>query len=155
MAKRLLVLFLGNILRGDDGVGIELLKRVSNKIMPDNVKLEEGSTGGMILLGIFKDYEKLLIVDAIDTGDYSKDVVIFSPSDIFDDAHNVFSLHSIGIIDVLRLSKRLEEKIPEVTIFGIQVRDTSEHIGLSPAILKILNDLEERLYRLILELSRA
>ncbi|MGB9599220.1 MAG: hydrogenase maturation protease [Myxococcota bacterium] len=151
--KRLLVLFLGNILRGDDGVGIELFKRISRRELPENVVLKEGSTGGMILLGLLEDYDRVLIVDAVDTGDINKDVIIFSPKDILESDGDRLSLHSLSINDIVKFNQLLGERIPEIIIFGIQVDDISEHIGLSPKILNSIDKIEERLYKEILHYS--
>lgn len=153
MKKKLLVLFLGNILRGDDGIGIELLKRISRRDIPEGIRLEEGSTGGMILLGVFDYYESVLVVDAVDTGDKSVDGVICSLDDLGDDSEEGISLHSIGIKDVLRFSKAMGESIPEVTIFGIQVCDIGEKIGLSSKIVSNLDKIESLLYDIIIGLN--
>ncbi len=153
MEKRVLVLFLGNLLRGDDGVGIELLRRISCRKLPENVCLEEGSTGGMILLGIIENYDTVLVVDAVDTGDLNNDVVIFTPSQIAASGENLLSLHSVSIADIIRFNRAVGERVPDITIFGIQVSDIGEHIGLSQRLLSMMNAIEERLYDLILKLG--
>lgn len=153
--KRLLVLFLGNILRGDDGVGIELLKRISKRDIPPNVVLEEGSTGGMILLGMLDEYESALIVDAVDTGDKNKDFLIFYPSDILESEQDNISLHSVSIKDIIRFNEAMGVRVPEITIFGVQIDDIGEHIGLSSKILNSIDEIEENLYREIIRISKS
>lgn len=153
--KRLLVLFLGNILRGDDGVGIELLKRISKRNIPPNVVLEEGSTGGMILLGMLDEYESALIVDAVDTGDKNKDFLIFYPSDILESEQDNISLHSVSIKDIIRFNEAMGVRVPEITIFGVQIDDIGENIGLSSKILNSIDEIEENLYREIIRISKS
>jgi len=137
---------------GDDGIGIELLKKISRRKLPDNVSLEEGSTGGMLLLGLIEDYDMVLVVDAMDTGDKTNDIVIFSPSQIKEDQENTLSLHSASIMDIVKFSKAIGGKVPDIMIFGIQVREVKEYIGLSSELKRMFDTIEERLYKYILEL---
>jgi hydrogenase maturation protease len=149
--KRLLVLFLGNILRGDDGVGIELLKRLSTREFPKNVVLQEGSTGGMILLGLMDDYDSVIVVDAMDSPNYEGDFAIFNPSYISDSEESELSLHSISIKDIVRFNEAIGGRVPQIRIFGIRIYDTGEHIGLSAKLSERLPSLMERLYQFICE----
>lgn len=151
MKKKVLVLFLGNILRGDDGVGIELLKRISQSEISENVVLEEGSTGGMILLGVMDDYDSVIIVDAMDSTDLKQDIIIFDPSFIQDTNEREISLHSISIKDIVRFNQALGERVPKITIFGIRIDRIDEHIGLSTELMNRLSFIEDRLIHLIRE----
>lgn len=151
--KRLLVLFLGNILRGDDGVGIELLKRISQREIPNNIVLEEGSTGGMLLLGIIENYDRVIIVDAVDAGNDQKDIIIFRSDNLPDIDREGISLHSLSIGEIIRFNTAIGENLPDIIFFGIPVRDVSEGIGLSGDLLQHIGEIETRLYRFILEQS--
>ncbi|MDR3052894.1 MAG: hydrogenase maturation protease, partial [Coriobacteriales bacterium] len=64
--ERIAVLCIGNILMLDEGVGPrvahELLERYS---LPDTVEVLDRGTMGMSLLGEFKRFHTILVVDAV------------------------------------------------------------------------------------------
>ena len=47
---RVLVLGVGNVLMGDEGVGVHVLRRLEKTAVPDGVRLHDGGTGGINLL---------------------------------------------------------------------------------------------------------
>ena len=61
------ILGIGNILLGDEGIGIHVIKKVEKMSLPPHVKVIDGATAGYSLLPIFETYKKskFLIVDAI------------------------------------------------------------------------------------------
>ena len=61
------ILGIGNILLGDEGIGIHVIKRIEKITLADNVKVIDGATAGFGLLPIFKTYQnrKFIIVDAL------------------------------------------------------------------------------------------
>ena len=66
---RTLIAGFGNVLRGDDGFGIEVLRRLAESGVPDGVELLEVGTGGIRLAQeLLGGYERLVIVDAMTRG---------------------------------------------------------------------------------------
>jgi hydrogenase maturation protease len=98
----ILVLGIGNPLMGDEGIGI----RIASVLMrgfefPDTVELMDAGTMGIGMLGVLKDREFVLVVDAVDgTGHEPGTVVLMSPEDL---APNqiMHSLHDQKLTDVL------------------------------------------------------
>src|SRR5688500_20405827 len=67
---RVLVVGVGNVLQGDDGFGVEVVKRLAQRkdLSPGAVVLETG-TGGMTLVQeLFNGCDVLMVVDAVDRG---------------------------------------------------------------------------------------
>jgi hydrogenase maturation protease len=61
-----LVLGLGNVLLGDDGLGAAAVARVERDYrVPASVRLEDGGTLGLSLLGLLAEAEHVILVDAI------------------------------------------------------------------------------------------
>lgn len=58
---------IGNILLGDEGVGVKIIKKLEEPGLSSSVKLIDGATGGFSLLSIFEIYKdcKFIIIDAI------------------------------------------------------------------------------------------
>ena len=64
----ILVLGVGNILLGDEGIGVRVIESLKECRVPEGVELFDGGTASLELLSIFSDRRKLIIVDAIRGG---------------------------------------------------------------------------------------
>lgn len=66
---RVLVVGMGNVLRGDDGFGVAVAEALEARALPASVELMEVGIGGMHLVQALLDgYDALVIVDAVDRG---------------------------------------------------------------------------------------
>ena len=62
-----IVLGIGNILLGDEGIGVQIVKRLQEEDIPPGVLVIDGSTAGFRLFPLFETYRnsKFIILDAI------------------------------------------------------------------------------------------
>lgn len=67
---RTLIAGFGNVLRGDDGFGVEVLRRLAERgIASESVELLDVGTGGIRLAqALMTPYDRLIIVDATSRG---------------------------------------------------------------------------------------
>src|SRR5262245_12004449 len=66
---RTLVAGFGNVLRGDDGLGVEVVRRLSESGTASDVVLLDVGTGGIRLAQeLLGRYDRLIIVDAMTRG---------------------------------------------------------------------------------------
>ena len=65
---RVLVLGIGNVLMGDEGVGVHVLRRLEREPELTDVRLLDGGTGGINLLGEFDGVEAVILIDATRDG---------------------------------------------------------------------------------------
>ena len=64
----LLLLGLGNVLLGDDGLGAAALARIEATYeLPAGMRVEDGGTLGLGLLGLLAEAERVILVDAVRT----------------------------------------------------------------------------------------
>ncbi len=65
--EKTIILGIGNLLLGDEGVGIHIINKLKKLKLPSNVELIDGATGGFSLIPIFEKYKNdtFIIVDAI------------------------------------------------------------------------------------------
>lgn len=148
--KKIGVIGIGNPLRQDDGIGIILInKLIENKyFFLNNVELIDAGTGGMNLLHIFSNFEKVLIIDAVKFGSKPGNFKIFKLEDIKNKNLEIsFSAHETDFLKIIELSKKLNE-LPDVTIFGVQPKSTSHKTGLS-------KELSESVDKIFLGLNQA
>ncbi|MBA7469057.1 hypothetical protein ES707_04319 [subsurface metagenome] len=61
------VLGVGNILLGDEGIGVHTIKKLQEENLPSSVLVIDGSTAGFRLFPVFETYRncKFIIIDAI------------------------------------------------------------------------------------------
>ena len=66
---RTLVAGFGNVLRGDDGFGVEVVRRLGETRHTDGVELRDVGTGGLRLAQeLLGGYDRLIVVDAMTRG---------------------------------------------------------------------------------------
>ncbi|MBL7209032.1 MAG: hydrogenase maturation protease, partial [Dehalococcoidia bacterium] len=57
-----MVLGVGNLLLGDEGFGVHVVRRLKERKLPGHVRVEEGGVGGFNLLGYLDGVKRLLVV---------------------------------------------------------------------------------------------
>jgi hydrogenase maturation protease len=122
-----LVLGLGNPLLTDDGVGILVVQgAAAARCQRDDVTFAEASVGGLRLLDCLAGYERVIIVDAIQTrAGRPGDVHRLHPNDLPATTHSG-STHTLSLPDVLALGRGLGLALPEdraIAIVAIEVED--------------------------------
>lgn len=66
-AGRVLVVGVGNVLHGDDGFGVEVARRLSERPLPPGVTVAETGIGGIHLVHeLMAGYDALVVVDTVD-----------------------------------------------------------------------------------------
>src|SRR5690348_7528678 len=59
-----LVLGLGNVLMGDEGIGVYVVRELGKRELPPNVECLDGGTGGFTLLEPLENADRIVIIDA-------------------------------------------------------------------------------------------
>ena len=81
---RILVAGVGNVLHGDDGFGVEVIRALRDWPVPDGVVLTETGIGGIALVqDLMMGYDACIIVDAADRGRPPGTVMVIEP-DVID-----------------------------------------------------------------------
>ncbi|MBC7189382.1 hydrogenase maturation protease, partial [Candidatus Aerophobetes bacterium] len=95
--KDILVVGVGNILLGDEGIGVHVLKELEKKKLPDNVELLDLGVSSFSLLSHIEGKKKIIIIDAVKAEGAPGSVYRLSIEDIYREEERFFSLHEIGI----------------------------------------------------------
>jgi hydrogenase maturation protease len=139
-----LVLGLGNELLADDGIGIAAARALTAEL--DGVAdVVECNLHGIALLDVILGYEKLIIIDAVKTGNVPPGTIIeLTPSDL--KPVPAPSPHYAGLPELITLAGRLLLDFPQdITIFAVEIAD-HHTIGrpLSQPVARSLGDLVQR-----------
>ena len=135
MPENTLIIGLGNPLRGDDGVGVRIVKELNERTLPHNVDVVDGGTQGLGLINLMENRQRVILVDAVDIGQAPGDFVRFTLDEVLlpgSDQH--LSIHAAGLRDALLLAQTLNKLPPEVIIYGVQPKQFAWDTGLSPEV---------------------
>ena len=152
--KKLAVVGVGNILMGDDGVGVALLERLGKRVNSGEVDFIDAGTGFFLMVSDLDRYETVVILDAARGGGEAGSMYRFEMKDL----HEIvafqrapISLHDFGVPESLAWEKARGRLRAEVIFFGIEPRRVGPVMGLS-------EELEERVpaivRRILEELAR-
>jgi hydrogenase maturation protease len=139
---RILVLGVGNLLLGDEGVGIHAVRRLEERSLPPHVDLLDGGTAGVDLLGLLSGYEKVVVIDAVDAGEEPGTIFRFTPEDVASGGAGLaLSLHQAEVLEVLKLGSYVGQDLPPVVIFGVQPGMMDWSTSLSPRVERQMGSL--------------
>ena len=135
MTETVCLIGIGNILLSDEGVGVHAVNAIKERYtFSPHVEIIDGVTMGLDLLSFFEGRDKVLIVDAVDFGKEPGHTGIIENNDIPSALDPKFSVHHIGLSDVLFAAK-LMEKIPsEVCLIGIQPKSLDVGLDMTDEI---------------------
>ncbi|GAB4477133.1 MAG: HyaD/HybD family hydrogenase maturation endopeptidase [Anaerolineae bacterium] len=139
-----LVLALGNPLRGDDGVGAAVIEALAAADLPPGVRLLDGGTPGLETALLLQGYTRVIIVDAAEMGLQAGKWRRFTPAEADLKPHDVAlrgTLHSAGLAEALVLAGALGILPGEIVIFGVQPERIGWEPGLSASIRRALPGL--------------
>lgn len=129
-----LVLGVGNILLGDEGVGVHIIRAMQLRERLTGVELLDGGTLTLDILDSLADRDKVIIIDAVKGGGQPGTVYRFTPNDIAMQSHNPFSLHQISLLEMLKMAE-LTDCIPrDIVILGIEPKVVDWGLELSQEV---------------------
>jgi hydrogenase maturation protease len=141
-AVSVLVLGLGNVLLGDDGVGPVVLARLERDYrVPAEVRLAEGGTLGLALLGELTQAEHVILVDAVATDDPPGTLVRLRGEAVRDAVRERLSVHQVGVADLLDAARLIGGYPESLVLLGVVPAAIGLGVGRSRAVEAALGEL--------------
>lgn len=138
----LTVLGIGNILMCDEGVGVRVLERVRDaRDWPDDVEFVDGGAGGLNLLGVIEEAQRLVVFDAADMGLAAGEHRVVTPEQVNADTTGRMSMHDAPFIETLRLCEQFTRRPDRVEILAIQPKVVDYGRELSDELTAGMDDL--------------
>ncbi|OGO07900.1 MAG: hypothetical protein A2Y61_04950 [Chloroflexi bacterium RBG_13_60_13] len=133
---RTLVLGLGNTICGDDGVGIRIAEALKGEVCGLEADVAETTAAGISLLDLMVGYQRMIIVDAIQTRDGKAGQVYRLGLEDLPSSLHCATLHDVDLATALELGRRLGMEMPqEVVIYAVEVADiTTFREGCTPEV---------------------
>ncbi len=130
--QKTLILGLGNILMGDEGVGVHVVRAVELRLaqhrLSDQVECLDGGTGGFTLLEPLQSAGRVIMIDAASDGNPVGTVTRTMPR-FSRDYPPTLTAHDIGVKDLLDIFY-IQGGGPEVVLYAITI-DPSQPIRMS------------------------
>ena len=143
-----LVLGLGNVLLGDDGLGAAALARLErNYLIPSGVHLSDGGTLGLSLLGLLADSQHVVLVDAVRTDSPPGSLVRLDGDDVIDAVRDRLSPHQVGVADLLNAARLIDCYPASVTLLGLVPEAIDLSVVRSNSVELRLDELVEAIVR--------
>jgi len=147
----ILILGIGNVLMGDEGVGVHAIKELEKESFPDNVELLDGGTGGFHLLEYLQKYPTIIMIDATMDNKPAGTVSVIEPK-FASDFPKTLSAHDIGLKDLIE-SVALLGSIPKIylitiTIDRIQPMEMELSQKINDAIPEVISKVTESVNRI-------
>jgi len=137
-----LVLGLGNVLCGDDGLGVAAALRLARRYaLPPEVSLLDGGTLGLALLPVLEEADFVLLLDAV-AADAAPGTLVSLEGEAVEPAlRDRLSPHQIGVADLLDALHWRDTWPAHLRVLGLVPERMDLHVGLSPAVAAGLDGL--------------
>jgi len=114
------VIGVGNLLMGDDGVGPRVAQGLEARDLPPGVEAIDGGLAGLSILDWLEGRQLAIIVDAAKMGKAPGTVRRFSPDSVTSGADGEgLGFHETPLMGVLELGRRVGA-LPPIAVYGIE-----------------------------------
>jgi len=120
---RVLVAGIGNIFLGDDGFGVEVIRRLAARELPEGVKVSDFGIHGFDLAYALQDgYETTILVDAYPHGQAPGTVSLVEPdlSNLDSQPQAMVDAHAMNPLNVLRMATSMNGKLRRILLVGCE-----------------------------------
>jgi len=148
--KKTLVLGLGNVLMGDEGIGVHVVRALEKHTLPAGVECLDGGTGGFVLLEPLQSAERIILIDAAADGNPLGTVTRTTPR-FSRDYPPTLTAHDIGVKDLLDVFY-IQGGGPDMVLYAIAI-DPKQPISMElsdgaskaadEAVARILAELQQ------------
>ena len=121
-----LILGTGNPILSDDGVGIWVARVLEGRLNQQEITVTETSMAGLNLLDLLVNFDRAILIDAIQTLGGKVGQVYRLEPETFDATRHIATPHDINFATALELGNKLGLALPhQITIFAIEVEDVT------------------------------
>jgi hydrogenase maturation protease len=133
-AGKKVVIGLGNLCMRDDGVGIRAAEALMERDLGENVSVQEYPDMDFTVIENLEGPSRVIVVDAVKGGREPGTISRYTLTPRKGDLAELPSLHSLKLTDIFDLAMKSGILTCPVVILGVEPRDDSPGIGLSPSV---------------------
>ncbi|MEV7687529.1 hydrogenase maturation protease [Streptomyces bungoensis] len=144
MSSRVVVIGVGNPLRGDDGAGPAAVEALRGRVPEDTVlAVSDGEPARM--LDLWRGADTVVVVEALRTRPARPGALhTLTPAEAAGHAPGTASTHAIGLGECIALAEALDRLPPRLVVHAVEVADVGLGARLSEAVRSSLPELTER-----------
>jgi hydrogenase maturation protease len=151
VSVRVLVAGIGNIFFGDDGFGVELVRRLAREPVPAGVTVADIGIRSLHLAFALLDRPGLLlVVDAVSRGGPPGTIYVIRP-DAGAEIAAIPDAHAMNLETVVAAVRSLGGEPPPIIVVGCEPAFIGERMGLSPAVERAIPHATALVHRTITE----
>lgn len=127
----------GNVLLGDDGFGVEVVRRLAKSDLPSCAETIEVGIGGLdFILKLMDRFERAVLVDAVHRRQPAGTLYVFSPGaeEVRLGWEERVDPHFSEPTRAMKLARQLKLLPSQVTVVGCEPEIVDLQIGLSEAV---------------------
>jgi len=137
-----LILGIGNMLMGDEGVGVHVVERLQEATLPDGVECLDGGTGSFLLLEPMQQASRVILIDATVDGAPAGTMRRLRPR-FSKEYPRTLTAHDIGLKDLLDAFYLLGQPA-DVTLFAVSIDPPQDlSVELSPEVNAIVPEVAQ------------
>jgi hydrogenase maturation protease len=135
VSDRVVVLGLGNLLMGDDGVGVFALAELAgDPRLPPGARLLDGGTLGLSLLPYVQSAPDLILIDAVRGDGPPGDLVRLEGDEVPGAVLERLSVHQVGVADLVAGARLLGGWPERIVLCGVVPESIELGVELSPPV---------------------
>ncbi len=141
---RIIVIGIGQTMRGDDAVGVEAVRRWQEAFREtasrSEIAVQFNELPGLGLLNLLEGFDAALIVDAVQSGATPGTVHRLRPEDLASFGTAAKSAHGWGVAETLELGRQLQfiGSRPRIRLIGIEAQQVELGQPMSEAVASAL-----------------
>jgi len=159
---QILIAGIGNVFFGDDGFGVEVVRRLTDRPLPEEVRVVDFGIRGLDLAyALLEGYEAVLLVDATRRGRQPGALYVIEPDlnnqEGPDAPETALATHGMDPVKVLRLVRALGDRLPRVLLVGCEPATLGADegaMGLSQPVQAAVGEAVELIEALLTDLTR-
>lgn len=149
--EQIMVLGLGNVLMGDEGFGVHVIRRLQETELPGGVRIMEGGVEGLNLLGHLEGIKRLLVVDVMMIDIQPGELRLIKAEQMpGEPGKHIVSFHQVGVLELMHLAELIGYQ-PEVTFLVTRPEVMDWSMELSPKLQSAVDKAVEEVRKWCVE----
>jgi hydrogenase maturation protease len=140
-----LVIGIGNALRGDDGAGLEVVRRLRRRAEAAGIRVREFEGEGIGLLHVWQDARAVVLVDSVRSGAVPGTIQRIEVTDhpLPIGLRNSSSTHAVGVGEAIELARALGRLPSRLVIYGVEGGEFETGAELSAGVAAIVDSVAD------------
>lgn len=137
------IIGVGNLLMGDEGVGIHAIEYLNRSNWPEDVDLIDAGVPGLSLLHILEGRELSIVIDCADFKGRPGEILVTDTAKLKKPTEELISLHATSLLGTLSLAEKTGTNIGKVILICVQPKTLEMSTTLSPEVSTALPKIQQ------------